>query len=194
MENSGLIGVHSQGARGSSEGAVRVIIRNVHLLNNYLIPFFNTMSFISKKALDFSDFKLICHIIYIGAHKNKDIGPLLLKLLNTMNNNRLSNSKKSKSIMTADEMALLNNVSPVYEFFSDGSIIDIKTQQKVSQNSIYILTFSESGEVKRVASRGDIASNLGISLTTLSKYLKLQPEGVTIKGCYLRQVGVFGGV
>lgn len=65
---SKLIGIHYQNARATYQGAVRIILKQISILNNYLIPFFTSLEFKSKKGLDFADFKLICANIYIGAH------------------------------------------------------------------------------------------------------------------------------
>ena len=68
--------------------------------------------------------------------------------------------------------------------------------KKVSQYSIYVLTY-ENGEIKRVSTRDEIASELNVSLTTISKHLNLNPEGVTFKTsavtkyCVVKKIGVF---
>ena len=190
IKESGLIGIHNQNARGTTKGAVRIIIRNISILNNYLIPFFSSLEFKSKKGLDFSDFKLICKNIFIGAHLNEEIKVLLLKLINTMNNNRLSNSKKPYIAMTNNELVLLNKMEPIYKHSSDGSVINMNTGKKVSQYSIYVLTY-ENGDIKRVSTRDEIASELNVSLTTISKHLNINSEGVTFKNCHVRKIGVF---
>lgn len=190
LKESGLIGIHHQSARGTTKGAVRIIIRNISILNNYLIPFFSYLEFKSKKGLDFEDFKLICNNIYIGAHLNQEIKVSLLKLINTMNNKRLSNSKTTYIAMTKDELVLLNNLKPIYKHLSDGSVINMDSGKKVSQYSIYVLTY-ENGEIKRVSTRDEIASELNVSLTTISKHLNLNPEGVTFKNCHVKKIGVF---
>lgn len=94
---------YTQNARGTTKGAVRIIIGNIPILNNYLIPFFSSLEFKSKKGLDFSDFKLICNNLYVAAcvaaaHLNQEIKGLLLKLINTMNNSRLSRLCTSEPI------------------------------------------------------------------------------------------------
>lgn len=149
------------------------------------------MGFISKKGLDFRDFKLICSIIYGGGYKDKTINTLLLKLIETMNNNRLSNSKQPKSEITDHEIALLNNVSSAYEYLSDGSIIEIKTGRVVSINSIYLITLV-SGKEKIFANREEVARELGVSLSTVSNKLNLHREGVKIKDSFVKRVKVFG--
>jgi hypothetical protein len=191
LKESGLIGIHNQKARGTTKGAVRIIIRNILILNNYLIPFFSCLEFKSKKGLDFEDFKLICNNIYIGAHLNQEIKVSLLRLINTMNNKRLSNSKTTHTpCLTKDELVLLNNLKPVYKHLPDGSVINMDSGKKVSQYSIYVLTY-ENGEIKRVSTRDEIASELNVSLTTISKHLNLNPEGVTFKNCHVKKIGVF---
>lgn len=81
-------------------------------------------------------------------------------------------------------------MKPIYKHLSDGSVINMNSGKKVSQYSIYVLTY-ENGNIKRVSTRDEIASELKVSLTTISKHLNLNPEGVTFKNCHVRKIGVF---
>lgn len=177
--------------RGTSKGAVRVIIRNVHLINNYVLPFFKNLGFISKKGLDFSDFVLICHLLYIGAHRDENIKSLILKLSDTMNNSRLSNSKKAVTIMTKDEMGLLMNATPHYEHLADGRIIEIRSQRVVNQCSIYVIN-SPDGLVQRALTIDEIVACVGSSRSRINSLFQSNPEGGTINGYFVKRVKVFG--
>ena len=64
----------------NSKPLISLTIKNVHILNNYLIPFLSEGGLglysgsADKKGLDFLDFKIICKAIYIGAHcRNTEI-------------------------------------------------------------------------------------------------------------------------
>jgi len=63
-----LRGIGKGKAVNNSKPLATLTIKNVHFLNNVFIPFFDESQFISKKGLDFKDFKLICHTIYMGGH------------------------------------------------------------------------------------------------------------------------------
>jgi hypothetical protein len=111
------MGINSQKARNNSKSSVLFIIKDIRILHNYLIPFFDKVEFLSKKVLDFKDFKLICRIVYYGAHKEEPIKSLILKLSRSMNNFRLSNysGKISAEILTKDERDIIENAPPLIE-------------------------------------------------------------------------------
>ena len=90
LKSTQIIMISYEKDRGKSKPLVSLVIKNVHFLNNYLVPFFDEEIFITKKGLDFSDFKIICNAIYIGAHRKEITKSLILKLSYTMNNFRLS--------------------------------------------------------------------------------------------------------
>ena len=194
IENSSLLAIYFKDARSKTKRVVRIIIRNIQILNNYLVPFFNKMNFITRKGLDFSDFKLVCRIIYGGGHKDKTINDLMLKLINNMNNNRLSTSKKLKykSELTNNELTLLNSVSSTYKYLPDGSIINRKTGIVLTVICIYIISLS-NGEDKIIATREEVARELNINVNTLSNKFKLHREGVKINDSFVKRVRIFGG-
>jgi hypothetical protein len=96
LKYSSIITIRTEKARNNSKPLGAFRIENVHILNNYFIPFFSSeegassQEFITKKGKDFFDFKIICKAIYIGAHRREEIKSLILKLSYTMNNFRLS--------------------------------------------------------------------------------------------------------
>ena len=85
------MGINTQNARKNSKGSVLFIIKDIRILHNYLIPFFDKLEFLSKKVQDFNDFKIITRAVYYGAHKEELIRSLILKLSRSTNNFRLSN-------------------------------------------------------------------------------------------------------
>src|SRR5690606_33864775 len=108
-------------ARDSNgKSSVSLIIKNIYVLNNYLIPLFADMKFLTKKGMDFHDFKIICHTIFVGAHRNEEIRSLILKLSNTMNNFRLSTYKGVVGILSLKEIETLSSASPTFEHLLDG--------------------------------------------------------------------------
>jgi hypothetical protein len=74
------MGINSQKARNNSKSSVLFIIKDIRILHNYLVPFFDKVEFLSKKDLDFKDFKIISRIVYYGAHKEEPTKSLILKL------------------------------------------------------------------------------------------------------------------
>jgi hypothetical protein len=100
-------------AKGKSKPTVSLEIRSVSLLRNYILPFLNTMPFISKKGYDYADFLVICNVLYVGGHNEDRIRDLILKLLSGMNDFRLSTYKSGSSsnqALTSAELTLLKKV------------------------------------------------------------------------------------
>lgn len=64
LKCSSIIAIRRQNARNNSKASVLLIIKNIHILHNYLIPFFQDIEFKTKKGKDFIDFKIICKAIY----------------------------------------------------------------------------------------------------------------------------------
>lgn len=73
LKCSPVISIKPEKAINNSKSLVAFAIKNVDVLNNYLIPFLsdNTVKFITKKGKDFIDFKIICKTVYDGAHYRK---------------------------------------------------------------------------------------------------------------------------
>jgi hypothetical protein len=69
LNSSSIISIGKNKAVNNSKPLATLTIKNIHFLNNYFIPFFNECEFISKKGLDFNDFKIICNAVYIGAYR-----------------------------------------------------------------------------------------------------------------------------
>jgi hypothetical protein len=111
------MGINTQKARNNSKGSVLFIIKDLRILYNFLIPFFDQVDFLSKKGQDFKDFKIICRAIFYGAHKEESIKSLILKLSRGMNNFRLSNysGKVPAEFLTKDEINVLYNTPPLVE-------------------------------------------------------------------------------
>jgi hypothetical protein len=127
------IGIVKGKARGDkSKSALTLTIKNIKLLNNYFIPFFETSIFISKKGLDFQDFKLICKAVYNGSHKSDEIRSLILKLSYTMNNFRLSTYEGPIETLSIEEINKVVNAAPFYEYLEDGRVRDLSTNSIIT--------------------------------------------------------------
>ena len=115
-------------AVNNSKHLATLTIKNVHFLNNVFIPFFDESQFISKKGLDFKDFKLICHTIYMGGYRIERIKNLLINLSMTMNNFRLSTYTGEKVNISLAEINEILDAEETIEHLSDGRELDIKTK------------------------------------------------------------------
>lgn len=182
-------------AVNNSKPLATLTIKNIHVLNNYFIPFFNECEFISKPFLDFNDFKIICKAVYIGAYRVKIIKDLIIKLSFTMNNFRLSTYLGTVEPMSIHEKYEIINAKATIEHLSDGRQIDIETKKLIhnrSSSSIYEIIKS-SGEILIKPNLAESAKELGIGFNTLKRQLDNQLIGYSVeyKDNKIKRIGVF---
>lgn len=195
LKNSSLIGIYDIMAKGNSKPTVCLEIRSVHLLWNYIIPFLNSMPFISKKGYDFADFLVICNVLYTGRHNNQEIRGLILKLASGMNDFRLSTYKGRSSavnnILTTGEFALLK----------DNTLNGVVDTDNLSSNVIYVIIKPNKEEIL-VASLIEVGNIVGVKSEILSKLLKSLPtvgeegnisNGIEINKYLVKRVKIFCG-
>ena len=198
LNSSSIIAIGKNKAINNSKPLATLTIKNIHFLNNYFIPFLNESAkrreFISKKGLDFNDFKIICKAIYIGAHRIKRIKDLIIKLSFTMNNFRLSTYLGTVESISISEINEIINAKATIEHLSDGRQIDIETKKLIhrrSSSSIYEI-IKYSGEILIKPNLAESAKELGIGFNTLKKQLENQiKSGVEYKGNIIKRIGVF---
>jgi hypothetical protein len=137
LNNSSVIAVFTGKARNNSKSMSVLRITNVNVLTNYFIPYLDKMPFITKKGLDYKDFKLICKTVYNGSHRIADIKELILKLSYSMNNYRLSTNVYTEGekllSLPSKELAKLVSAKPTVRHLKDGRQFDIITGKAVNR-------------------------------------------------------------
>jgi hypothetical protein len=197
LKNSSIIAITTVKARNNAKSSVSLIIKNINVLNNYFIPFFAHSKFLTKKGLDFYNFKLISKAVFIGAHRNEEIRSLILKLSNTMNNFRLSTYKGRLEVLSIEEINQITMAVPTIEHIIDGRVIDKNTKKLLARlvTSVYEI-YNADESIALANSLTEAASIVGLYPDTLSKYLDIEilsSEGtfVNIKNKKIRRVRVF---
>ena len=208
VKNTYTIAIASIKARTiNSKSTVSMTIQNINVLNNYLIPFFGNEEFLTKKAKDFYDFKIICKVIYEGGHRIDNIKALILKLSNTMNNFRLSTYNGEVKYLTQEELNLLLYAEPTIIRLLDGRVIDSRTKKIIPQLVCCVYEIlTEDGSFLLANSLSEAAKIVGLYPETLSKYLEFDAEisnskvdqkgkggFVAIKKHFVKRVKVFTG-
>nr|AZL93776.1 LAGLIDADG homing endonuclease [Endoconidiophora resinifera] len=189
LKSSSIISINKQKAR-LGKPTVILSIKNIFVLNNYLIPLLDSMEFISKKGCDFKDFKVICGAVYRGTHKLDEIRSLILKLSYNMNNYRLSTNKKSVEILSEQERNLIINAESVYEYLEDGRIMDKKTNKPlIHRNCIYEIRLSDE-EILLVDTMKEALSKINVSFRTLKKLLD-EEESVKLPNYEVKRIPIF---
>lgn len=198
--NSSIIGICEMKAKGNSKPTVSLEIRDIRVLHNFFLPFLSSMSFISKKRLDFV---LICRVLFVGGQKDSKIKEIIKKLLLTMNDFRLSSYKGVQhKALTSEELTLLKEVTTTTlllelgnkSFKNDNSSTDLDYVKNIN-SVVYLIIRSDKEEII-VSSLKEAADIVGVHYTTLSKLLLLLPansKGAEVNNNLVRRVKVFGG-
>jgi hypothetical protein len=129
------------------------------------------MSFITKKGLDFNDFKIMTSAIYKGSHKQEKIRSLILNLSNTMNNFRLSTYVgDSKVVLSNSDKDLILNAAAIIEYLKDGRVRDInKNLIVVSPISCIYEIKTPKGEILLLDTLKEVLKNVSVSYRALKK-------------------------
>lgn len=196
LNHTSIISIGKSKAVNNSKPMVSLTIKNIHVLTNYLIPFFSECQWITKKGLDFEDFKIICKSIYIGAYREKRIKDLIIKLSLTMNNNRLSTNLGTVEHLSTSERDEIIKAKATIEHLSDGRQIEIGTNKLIHRRSsscIYELT-KPSGEKLIKLNLAESAKELGVGFNTIKRQLNCQSMElgeVEYKGNKIKRIAVF---
>lgn len=177
LANSSGVGIFEFKAKGNSKPTVCLEIHNILLLRNYLIPFLSNFTFLSKKGLDFADFKIICETLYKGAHKNSLIRELLIKLSLRMNDFRLSTFKgELVPVLTSDEYAKL---------------LSAPTELPLVNEVVYLI-LAENKEEFLVKSLKEASEIVGVHYSTLSRSIeRTSSKEVTLNNYTIKKISVF---
>ena len=195
LNSSSIVDIVNGKAVKNNKPMVSLKIINIHVLTNYLIPFLNKYDFISKKRLDFEDFKILCTCIYTGSYRNKRIKDLIIKLSYTMNNYRLSTNFKAIESLSTSERNEIIKAKATIEHLSDGREIEIGTKKLIHRRSsscIYEI-IKPSGKILFKPNLAESAKELGIGFNTLKRQLNNQLIGEKIKynSYYIKRIAVF---
>lgn len=109
--------------------APKILVRKTDYITNILVPFFDNLSWLSKKKQDYLDWKLILAIKNQGKHFTDEGKELISLISKRMNNNRLStNQAKPLALAKTAEIDIQERVSNLlatgsnYEVHQGGKI------------------------------------------------------------------------
>ena len=197
LNNASVISIMNRKGKNNSQPLNVLIIRNTNVLINYLIPYLEKMTFISKKSLDYKDFKLICKAIYNGTYRTENIKQLIIKLSYSMNNYRLSTNldeNKLYSLSDQDRDKIINS-KPTIRHLYDGRQLDIIKERPINRrwtNSIFEIK-DKNGKILFASTLKNAADILDVESRTINKLLSLNVKGeyVVINNYKVKRVPVF---
>lgn len=169
--------------------AAHLSIKDIDFIKYVIIPFFSSMTWHSKKFLDFQDWVLIFKLKEQGHHYT-DEGLRLIELITSQtNNNRLSTTKAAKidrGLLHADIQRVLSGQS---NYENRGDRIYIKSLDRFltsSKAKVVQLIDAHSGEtIKTYCSLTACAKSLGMPQSSVwVKYTK--GESFLLKGSLVK--------
>lgn len=181
-------------AKPKPKPSIILVIKNIKVLNNYIIPYLKDVKFRTKKGLDFLDFTDICKAVYKGSHRSEEIRSLILKLSYNMNNFRLSSFKGETEYILLEARNQIINAVPNIEYLEDGRV------KHLDDNSIEILLSGCVYEIKKpdgdtilLETLKEVASTVNVGYRTLKGRLDSQElkQLVEIKGYLIKRISVF---
>ena len=108
-------------------------ISQIDFICNVLIPYLYNIEFRTKKFLDYLDFKTIALLILEGKYLTDKGKELIIRLGDSMNNNRLSTN--ADSIILDDkfksEFKILINSDPLINIDSEGRAMIISEKKNI---------------------------------------------------------------
>lgn len=121
-------------------------ISQIDYLCNILIPYFNSLQFRTKKYKDYLDFRIIAFLILEGKHLTEKGKQIIIKLSDTMNNNRLSTNSNpiTIDIATKSELDILIKSKPLINIDSEGRAIIIHEKRYIRSSYIIKAIFLNS--------------------------------------------------
>lgn len=183
-ENTNYVYPHSK------DGVWCISIVNLYFIENVIIPFFSSLTFHTKKYLDYCDWVAIFNIRRKGLHYLPEGKELIKIISNQMNSYRLttnSNTKVDRAFILSEIANLLSKPAN-YEIAKDGRIWIISEQKyliEVKPKKVVLLT-DDGTVIKSFESLTEAAKSLGYPKSTITyKFNKSQPILFDDKLCRL---------
>lgn len=139
-KNKKFIFINDRKSKNNRKFVSTLEISQIDFICKYLIPFFDSLEFQSKKFLDYLDFKRISILLLDGKHLSEKGKDVINQLGNSMNNNRLSTKLRKAFINNKDmeqNLKLLEMSKPLLIKDKEGRIFMESTNKKI--RSTYII-------------------------------------------------------
>jgi len=127
---------------------VKIQIYKSDYIKNVLVPFFDNLNWLSKKKLDYLDWKTVLYLKTQGKHFLPEGQNLIFSIFNRMNQNRLSTNQISdnKDLNLENKIKDLLDAPSNYEIHPNGKIF-IKSSGLYlkGRGNINVQMFNEQG-------------------------------------------------
>lgn len=138
-----LINIYDKKLQNNQKPVSILEIYQIDFICNILIPFFNNIKFRTKKYEDYLDFRTIAFLILYGKYLTEKGKELIIKLGDTMNNNRLSTNSSRIFLDEKDksEISFLIKSKPLIHIDSQGRAKIISENKYIRSTYIIKINF-----------------------------------------------------
>lgn len=174
-----LINITDKKIKGDNKPISVLEISQVDYICNILIPYFDKIQFRTKKYLDYTDFRTLAFLTLDGKYLTEKGKELMIKLGDTMNNNRLSTNSNPLilDMATKSELDLLIKSKPLIEIDSEGRA-KIIHENKYIRSTYIIKAIFFNGSISYFTNGVSCAKALHVSNNTITQRLN---DGKPIK-------------
>jgi len=175
--------------RGNSESAVKIfsnkvgifslVVKRAEFIEKVIIPLFDSLTWRTKKYLDYCDWKAILNLRKKGLHYLPEGKALIERIVKQMNNYRLStntNQPKVDRTLLLDDVALLLSGQSNYEIKEGRRYIKSLNRyfKEISNKAqpVKLVALSNHNNISTFNSFNDCAKFLGVSKSTVHNRLK----------------------
>lgn len=182
-EYSGMLGsstklfnITDKKIKGDNKPISVLEIYQVDYICNILIPYFDKIQFRTKKYKDYIDFRTLAFLALDGKYLTEKGKELMIKLGDTMNNNRLSTNSNTLTIdmSTKSELDLLIKSKPIFfqkmEVDSEGRAMIIH-EKKYIRSTYIIKAIFLNGSISYFTNGVSCAKALHVSNNTITQRL-----------------------
>lgn len=158
----------------NAKGKCNLVVQNIGFITEILIPYFDRLTFQTKKGLDYVDFKNILLLKEKGFHFTPEGLSLIQLILNQMNNNRLSTNSEDNTLESR-ELLLLK----IKELLAKPSNIEVKEDGKIFIKSLNRYSYDNTKAIAiQMTDETGLVIKTWPSLTSCAESLELSKSGI----------------
>lgn len=168
-----LINIYDKKIKGDNKPISILEIYQVDYICNILIPYLDEIQFRTKKHKDYVYFRRLAFLNLEGKYLTEKGRELMIKLADTMNNNRLSTNSSNPltlDMTTKSELYLLIKSKPLIDIDSEGRARIISENKYIRSTYIIKATFL-NGSISYFTNGVSCAKALHVSNNTITRRL-----------------------
>ena len=176
---SKLFNISDKKIKGDNKPISILEIYQLDYICNILIPYLDRIQFRTKKYIDYLDFRTLAFLVLDGKHLTEKGKDLMIKLADTMNNNRLSTNSNPLTLdkVTKSELSLLIKSKPLINIDSEGRAMIIHSKKYIRSTYIIKAIFL-NGSISYFTNGVSCAKALHVSNNTITQRLN---DGKAVK-------------